>query len=55
MACLNDGAEKNMGKRENAGKQNFLLWPLCSEKSYLQGSLKVDTVWNRVKMKISSH
>ena len=34
---------------ENAGNQNFLLFPQCFQKAALSGSLKVVIVWLRVK------
>ena len=34
-----------VGKGENAGYQNFLLFPLCFQKASLSGLLKVGTVW----------
>ena len=38
-----------VSKRENAGYQHFLLFPPCSQKAFLAGSLKVGIVWKRVK------
>ena len=36
--------ENIMGKEENAGYQHFLLFPLCFQKAFLTGSLKVGIV-----------
>ena len=38
-----------MGKGENAGYQHFLIFPQYFQKASLIGSLKVVTVWYRVK------
>ena len=37
--------ENNLGKRENAGYQHFLLFPKCFQKPLSSGSLKVRIVW----------
>ena len=68
MIFLYDRAESTVGKGENAGYQHFLLFPLCfllyhSEfllfplcfpKPSSLGSLKVGTVWYRVKAFITA-
>ena len=38
------GSVNNVGKRENAGYQHFLLFPQCFQKSSSSGSLKVEIV-----------
>ena len=42
--------EKIVGNGENAGYQQFLLFPQCFQKAAFSGSLKVWIVWQRVKM-----
>ena len=37
--------ENNVGKGENAGYQQFLLFPQCFQKTAFPGSLKVRVVW----------
>ena len=37
--------ENILGKGENAGYQQFLLFPQCFQKSSFRRSLKVQTVW----------
>ena len=39
------GVKNNMGKRENAGYQHFLLFPQCFQKVSFTGLLKVRIVW----------
>ena len=46
---VSDKAEIIVGKGENDGYQHFLLFPLCFQKHYLLGSLKVGIVWLRVE------
>ena len=41
--------ENIVGKGENAGYQHFLLFPQCFQKVSFSESLKVRTVWERVK------
>ena len=41
--------ENIVGKGENAGYQQFLLFLKCSPKACFPESLKVRTVWKRVK------
>ena len=41
--------ENNMGKGENAGFQEFLLFPYCFRKASSPGFLKIGLVWERVK------
>ena len=43
--------ENIVGKGENAGYQHFLLFPQCFQKP---SSLKVETVWQKVKPHLSS-
>ena len=38
------GRVENVGKKENAGYQHFLLFPHCFKTTFL-GSLKVVIVW----------
>ena len=37
--------ENTVGKGENAGHQDFLLFSQCFQKDFLSGLLKVWTVW----------
>ena len=37
--------ENIVGKGENAGYQHFLLFPLCFQKAFFSGLLKVRFVW----------
>ena len=41
--------ENNMGKGEHASYQHFLLFQQCFQKAASSGSLKVGTVWQRLK------
>ena len=45
--------ENIVGKEENAGYQHFLLFLQCFQKAYFPESLKVRTVWQRVKVLIT--
>ena len=45
-----DRVENIVGKGENAGYQQFLLFPQCFQKSDLLGSLKLRTLWERLNM-----
>ena len=45
---------ENVGKRENAGYQHFLLFPQSFQKAFQSGSLKVRNVWERVKYTVLS-
>ena len=40
--------ENNLGKGENAGKQHFLLFPKCFQKTYFSGSLIVGIVLKKL-------
>ena len=44
--------ENIAGRGENAGHQHFLLFPQCFQKASFSRSLKVGTVWLRVKYSI---
>ena len=46
--------ENIVGKGENASYQHFLLFPQCFPKTSTTGSLKVLTMWYRLK-KITSY
>ena len=41
MTLRKKALENTVGKGENAGKQHFLLFPQCFQKSSVSGSLKV--------------
>ena len=43
------GLENIVGKGENAGDQHFLLFPQCFQNASFSRSLKVGTLWQRVK------
>ena len=45
MIYVCDRVENIMGKRENAGYQQFLLFPRCFHKASFSGSLKIGIVW----------
>ena len=51
---LFDWVENTVGKGENAGYQNFLLFPQCFPKPSSLESLKVGIKWYRVKPVIDS-
>ena len=40
-----DRVENIVGKGENAGNQQFLLFPQCFQKAFHTGLLKVVIVW----------
>ena len=42
---------KDCGKRRKRWYQHFLLFPLCFQRAFYQGSLKVGIVWYRVSVK----
>ena len=44
-----DRVENNVGKRENAGYQNFLLFQQCFEKASFPDMSKGGIVWKWVK------
>ena len=45
MKLLFDRVENIVGKGENAGYQHFLLFPICFQKPFSSGSLKIGIVW----------
>ena len=45
MIFFFDRLENTVGKGENAGYQQFLLFPQCFPKPSPLGLLKVETVW----------
>ena len=49
MIFFFNGVENIVGKGENAGYQHFLFFPQCLQNALYSGSLKVGTVWERVK------
>ena len=49
MISVFDREENIVGIGENAGYQRFLLFPLCCQKAFFFGSLKLWIVWLRVK------
>ena len=51
MISLSDRVENIVGRGENAGTQYFLLFPQCFQEPFFGGSLKVGTVWYRVKQR----
>ena len=45
MICVTDWVENIVRKGENAGYQQFLLFPQCFQKASFPASLKVGIVW----------
>ena len=45
MISVFDRVENIVGEGENAGYQQFLLFPQCFRKAFYSGSLKVGIVW----------
>ena len=48
MISFSDRVENIVGKEENAGYQDFLLFPQCFQTLFFSGSLKVGIVCERV-------
>ena len=50
MISVSKSVENIVGKGENAGYQQFLLFPQCFQKASFSGPLKFVIVWSRVKL-----